>query len=221
LAVSGATPEWTEIVGVVGNVKTYSEGINDDPEVYEPFLQRPVPSFSLVVRASSDPNSLASALRKAVAQADAEVPLDRVMSMSAVIDRQKGGNPFFARVLGSFALLALLLAAIGIYGLVAYSVGQRTHEIGIRMALGARSPDVLRMVLWEGTKMTAIGGAVGFIMALPLPKIFDAMFYGLHLREPALYVIVPLAILAVAILATYIPARRATRVDPMVALRYD
>jgi len=221
LEVSGATPEWSEIVGVVGNVKTFSEGINDDPQVYESFLQRPVPSFSLVVRASSDPNGLASALRNAVAQADAELPLDRVMSMSAVIDRQKSGNPFFARLLGTFALLALLLAAIGIYGLVAYSVGQRTHEIGIRMALGARSPDVLRMVLWEGTKMTAIGGAVGFIMALPLPKIFDAMFYGLHLREPALYVIVPAAILAVAIVATYIPARRATRVDPMVALRYD
>ena len=221
LEVSGSTPEWSEIVGVVGNVKTYSEDTHDDPEVYEPFLQRPVPSFSLVVRASSDPNSLASALRKAVAQADAELPLNRVMSMSAVIDRQKGGNPFFVRVLGSFALMALILAAIGIYGLVAYSVGQRKHEIGIRMALGARSPDVLRMVLWEGTKMTAIGGAVGFIMALPLPKIFDAMFYGLHLREPALYLIVPMAILAVATLATYIPARRATRVDPMVALRYD
>src|SRR4029077_2054248 len=149
-----ATPQWSEIVGVVGNVKTYSEDTHDDPEVYEPFLQRPVPSFSLVVRASSDPNSLASALRKAVAQADAELPLNRLMSMSAVIDRQKGGNPFFVRVLGSFALMALILAAIGIYGLVAYSVGQRKHEIGIRMALGARSPDVLRMVLWEGTKMT-------------------------------------------------------------------
>ncbi len=221
LEVSGATPAWGEIVGVVGNVKTHSEGINDDAQVYEPFLQRPVPSFSLMVRASSDPNSLASALRKAVSQADAELPLNRVMSMSALIDRQKGGNPFFVRVLGSFALLALTLAAIGIYGLVAYSVGQRTHEIGIRMALGARSSEVLRMVLWEGMKMTAIGGAVGLVMALPLPKIFDAIFYGLRLREPRLYIFVPMAILAVAILATYIPARRATRVDPMVALRHD
>jgi len=221
LQVSGATPEWTEIVGVVSNVKSYSEDTRDDPEVYEPFLQRPVPSFSLVVRASSDPNSLVSALRNVVAQVDAELPLARVMSMPAVIDRQKGGNPFFVRVLSSFALLALILAAIGIYGLVAHSVGQRTHEIGIRMALGARSPDVLRMVLWEGMKMTAIGGAVGFMMALPLPKIFDAIFYGLHLREPRLYIIVPMAILAVAILATYIPARRATRVDPMVALRFE
>jgi predicted permease len=221
LDVSGATPEWSEIVGVVGNVKTYSEGTSDDPEAYEPFLQRPVPSFSLMVRASCDPNSLASALRNAVAQSDAELPLASVMNMSALIERQRGGDPFFVRVLGSFAILALILAAIGIYGLVAYSVGQRTHEIGIRIALGAKSPDVLRMILWEGMKMTAIGAAVGLVMALPLPKIFDAMFYGLHLREPRLYFIVPVAILVVAILATYLPARRATRVDPMVALRYE
>lgn len=221
LEVSGPLHEWSEIVGVVANVKTYSESTVDDPEVYEPFFQRPVPSFSLMVRSGSDPNGLAPALRNAVAQMDGELPVDRVMSMPAVLDLQKAGNPFFVRVLGCFALLALILAAIGIYGLVAYSVGQRTHEIGIRMALGARSPDVLRMVLWEGTKMTAIGGAIGLTMALPLPKIFDAIFYGLHLREPRLYIIVPMAILAVAILATYIPARRATRVDPMVALRYD
>ena len=221
LDVVGATPEWSEIVGVVNNVKTYSEGASDDPEVYEPFLQRPLPSFSLLVRSTSDPSTLAASLRSAVAQLDAELPLDRVMSMPALIERQKGGDPFFVRVLGSFALLALILAAVGIYGLIAYSVGQRTHEIGIRMALGARNPDVLRMVLREGMKMTAIGAAVGLALALPLPKLFDAMFYGLHLREPRLYFIVPMVLLAVAMLATYIPARRATQVDPMVALRYE
>jgi predicted permease len=214
-------PEWSEIVGVVGNVKTYSEGTTDDPAAYELFLQRPVPSFSLIVRTSSDPNSSASALRNAVAQQDAELPLNRVMSMPNVIERQRGGDPFFASVLGSFAFLALILAAIGIYGLIAYSVGQRTHEIGIRLALGAKSPQVVRMVLWEGMKMTAIGAAVGLALALPLPKVFDAMFFGLHVREPWLYFIVPVPILAVAMLATYIPARRATRVDPMVALRFE
>ncbi len=221
LEVSGATPEWSKIIGVVGNVKTHSEETSDDPQVYEPFLQRPVPSFSLMVRATSDPNSLASALRNAVAQVDAELPLSRVMSMPALIERQKGGDPFFVHVLGSFAILALILAAIGIYGLIAYSVGQRTHEIGIRMALGARSPDVLRMVLWEGMKMTATGAAIGLAMALPLSKIFDAIFYGLHLHEPRLYFIVPMAIFVVATLATYIPARRATRVDPMAALHQE
>jgi putative ABC transport system permease protein len=221
LDVAGATPEWSEIIGVVNNVKFYSEATRDDPQVYEPFLQRPVPSFSLMVRASSDPNTLTSDLRGAVAQVDAELPLSRVMSMPALIERQRAGDPFFVRMLGSFALLALILASIGIYGLVAFSVSQRTHEMGIRMALGARSPDVLRMVLWEGLKMTALGGAIGLVMALPLPKIFDAMFYGLHIREPWLYFFVPMALLVVAISATYIPARRATRVDPMSALRQE
>ncbi len=217
----GANPEWSEIVGVVNNVKFYSEAMNDDPEVYEPFLQRPGPSFALMVRASSDPGSLASALRDAVAQLDAELPVSRLMTMPAVIERQRAGDPFFARMLSSFAILALLLSAIGIYGLIAYSVGQRTHEIGIRMAMGAGSNDVLRMVLWEGLKMTAIGGAIGLVVSLPLPKLFDAMFFGLNVREPWLYVIVPMVLLAVAMLATYIPARRAIRVDPLSALRYE
>jgi predicted permease len=221
LNVSGATPVWSEIVGVVGNVKTYSEGTTDDPAAYEPFLQRPVQSFSLMVRTSSDPNSLASALRNAVAQADAELPLNQLMTMANVIDRQKGGNVLFERLLGGFAFLALILAAIGIYGLISYSVGHRTHEIGIRLALGANSPDVLRMVLWEGMRMTGIGAAIGFALAVPLPGIFDAMFGGQHFHGPWLYFIVPVAILMVAMLATYIPARRATRVDPMVALRYE
>jgi putative ABC transport system permease protein len=219
LDLSDATPEWSEVVGVVGNVKTYSEGTRDDPQVYEHFLQRPVTSISLVIRASSEPNSLASALRNTVAQVDAELPLAHVMNMPALIERQRGGDPFFVRVLGSFALLALILAAIGIYGLVAYSVGQRTHEIGIRMALGAKSSDVLRLILWEGMKMTSMGGAIGLALALPLPKLFEAMFYDLHLREPRLYFIVPVAIILVAMLATYIPARRASSIDPMIGLR--
>jgi putative ABC transport system permease protein len=141
--------------------------------------------------------------------------------MAAVIERQHGGDAVFEQLLGSFALLALILAAIGIYGLIAYSVSQRTHEIGIRMALGAESPQVIRMVLWEGLKMTVIGAAIGLLMALPLPKAFEAMFYDLHIHEPGLFFIVPMAMALVAMLATYIPARRAMRVDPMVALRYE
>jgi predicted permease len=221
LEVNGGAPGWSEIIGVVGNVKTYSETTNDDPEVYEPLLQRPLSSFSVMVRATSDPDGLVSAVRNTVAQLDVELPLARVMSMTAVIERQKAGNPFFVRVLAGFAFLALILAAIGIYGLIAYSVGQRTHEIGIRMALGARRQDVLRMIFREGMKMTAVGGAAGVAMSLPLPKIFGAIFYDLHVGEPRLYFIVPIAILMVAILATYVPARRAARVDPMSALRQE
>jgi len=221
LDVSGATHDWSEIVGVVGNTKSYSESPREEPQVFEAMLQRPVSSFSLMVRTSSDPNNLASSMRDAVAQVDAELPLTRVMSMPALLEVQRYGDPLFERLLATFALLALILSAIGIYGLVAYSVNQRTHEIGIRVALGAESSQVLRMVLWEGLKMTAIGAAVGLMMALPLPKMFEAMFYDLHIREPALYFLVPIAMAAVTMLATYIPARRAMRVDPIVALRYE
>jgi predicted permease len=219
LSVTGPTPKWREIVGVVANVKNYSEAPEEHPEVYEPFLQRPVPSFSIMIRTKADPNALASDLRSAIEQADADLPLLHVMSMPAVIDLQKGGDVLFSRMLAIFALLALIFAAIGIYGLIAYSVGQRTHEIGIRVALGAGSEQVLRMVLFEGLKMTAIGAAIGLAVALPLPKVFGAMFTDLGFSEPRVYFIVPIAIIAVSMLATYIPARRAASVDPTIALR--
>ena len=219
LSVSGPTAKWCEIAGVVANVKTHSEGPEEDPEVYEPFLQRPIPSLSIMVRTKMDPNSLASDLRTAIAEVDPELPLERVMSMPAVIDRQKMGDVLFTNMLGVFAILALIFAAIGIYGLIAYSVGQRTHEIGIRVALGAGSSQVVGMVLKEGLKMTGIGAAVGLVLALPLPKVFGAMFTGMIFAEPRVYFMVPLAIIAVSMLATYIPARRAASVDPTLALR--
>lgn len=143
------------------------------------------------------------------------------MSMPTVLDLQNGGDQLFLRATGAFALLALLLAAIGIYGLIAYSVRQRSHEIGIRIALGAKSRDVLRMVLGEGMKMAAVGGAFGVVMALPLPKLFGAILFDFHENDPRLYLIVPVVVLMVAILATYVPARRAARVDPMSALRQE
>jgi predicted permease len=221
LDVSGESPEWSEIVGVVGNVKSYSEDTRDEPQVYEPFLQRPISSFSIMIRTSVDPNALATAIRSDVSKIDPDLPLDRLMNMNRVIERQRQGNPLFVYILGVFAFLALILAAIGIYGLVAYSVGQRTHEIGIRMALGAKARDVLRMLLWGGLQTSIAGGMIGLALALPLPRIFEALFFDLRLREPQLYFIVPIVILGVAMLATYIPARRASRMDPAVALHQN
>jgi len=221
LEVNGAPAGWSQIVGVVSNVKTYSESTRDEPEIYEAYQQRPVASFSLMVRTSSEPNALIEGVRNTVAQLDGELPLARVMSMPAVIESQRQGNPFFVHILGTFAVMALLLAAIGIYGLIAYSVGQRAHEIGIRMALGARRQDVQRMVLGEGLKMAAVGGAVGLALALPLPKLFGAIFFDLHVSEPWVYAVVVVAILVVSMFAAYVPARRAARVEPMSALRQE
>ena len=210
-----------QVIGVVSNVKAYSESPRVEPQIYEAFLQHPAASLALMVRTTGDPNTSASAFRNAVAQVDADLPLDRVMSMDGVVEMQRAGNPLFEQILGTFAALALILASIGIYGLIAYSVGQRTHEIGIRMALGAKSPDVLGMVLWQGLKLTLIGMAVGIVLALPLPRVLGAMLYDMQIHEPALYFIVPAALAVVTTLATYVPARRATQVDPMRALHQE
>jgi putative ABC transport system permease protein len=156
-----------------------------------------------------------------VAQADAELPLIRVGSMASILEQQGSGDILFAQMLGAFAVLALVLAAIGVYGLIAYSVGQRTHEIAIRVALGARGVDVRRMVLRQGLKMASIGAAIGFIAAVPLPKIFASMFDGLNTSYPQTFVLVLVLIVLVAMLATYIPARKASSIDPMRALRSE
>lgn len=221
LDVPHTAPEWSEIVGVVGNVKTFSQATRDEPEVYEAFLQRPLSSFSFILRTTTDPSSSTTALRQAIAQVDAELPISALMTMPAVLDRQNGGNTLFSQILGLFALLALVLAAIGIYGLIAYSVGQRTHEIGIRMAMGAGRPQVLRLVVGGGMKISAIGAAIGTVFALPLPKLFESMFSDFPVREPGLYVLVPLVLLVIAVFATYLPARRATQIDPIQALRQE
>jgi predicted permease len=221
LKVSGFAPEWSEIVGVVANIKTFSEGTDEDPEVYESFLQRPIPSFFFMIRSPADPSSLAPVLRSTIAKLDPELPLARVMSMPAVIETQRGGNSLFLTILGTFGIFALLLAAVGIYGLIAFSVDQRSHEIGIRMALGAEHSDVLRMILWDGIKMAIWGAVIGFPLALALPRILDSLIYGFPFQEPRVYVVVPVTIFLVSLVATYIPARRAVAVNPLTSLRHS
>jgi putative ABC transport system permease protein len=221
LDAPGTAPAWNQIVGVVGDIKTYSELPAVDPQVYEAWPQRPVASLSLMLRSSVEPDSLAPALRNVLAQIDPELPLLRVMSMDQVLDHQRNGNPLFSKLLSAFAILALLLSAIGIYGLVAYSVGQRTQEIGIRIALGAQSADISRMVLREGLKVAAIGSCIGIVAALPLPRVFTSIFQGLIVSAPQVYPIGLVAMLLVAFGAILGPARRAARVDPTTALRNE
>jgi len=222
LDMTGVAPEWREIVGVVADVKSYSEDPHVDPEVYEAWAQRPVAGFSVMLRSSMEPDSLIPSLRHVVSGIDPELPLLHVMSMDKVIDGQKTGNPLFTKILAALAMLALILSTIGIYGLIAYSVGQRTQEIGIRMALGAKGADISRMILREGFKVAAIGSAIGLALALPLPKLFESMFPGdVHFGAPVVYPVLLVAMLAVALGASYVPARRAARVDPTSALRSE
>jgi predicted permease len=217
----GATPAWTEIVGVASDVKAFSEETRVDPQVYRPFLQQPIASFSLMLRTNVDANSLTPDLRHAIADLDPELPLLSIMNMDGVIESQRNGDPVFTKMLTIFASLALVLAAIGIYGLIAYSVSQRTQEVGIRLALGAKRSDISWMILREGLKVAGIGSAIGLVIALPLPRLFASMFVGIHFGVPALYPIVLAMVLIVAVFATLLPARRATRIDPLVALRSE
>ncbi len=219
--VNNSAAAWRRIVGVVVDVKTYSEMSRYDPNVYEPFLQRPLSAFSLMIRTNSDPDNLSSPLRKALAQIDAELPLARVMSMSSIIEQQKGGDVLFVQMLATFAVLALLLASIGIYGLISYSIGQRSHELAIRMALGASGREVQWMILRDGLKMAGLGSAIGIIAALPLPTAFRAILNDLQTGGPWIYATVFFVIVAVSVLATYIPARRASSIDPMRALHSE
>jgi putative ABC transport system permease protein len=212
---------WGEVVGVVNDVKAYSEETRVAPQAYEALPQRPVGWMSLMLRTSAEPNSLTPELRSAVAGVDPELPLLQVMSMEHVIEVQRSGNPLFTKLLSLFATLALLLAAIGIYGLIAYSVGQRTQEIGIRLALGARGSDISRMILRQGLKVAAIGSAIGLALAVPLPKMFDSIFLGISFGAVGVYPAVLGVMLTVVMLATWAPALRATRVDPTRALRAE
>jgi putative ABC transport system permease protein len=212
---------WEQIVGVTANVKSYSEEMRIDPLVYEAFGQRPGAEFSVMLRGQAAPDSMIPAFRQAVAAVDPELPLLDVKSMQGVIKTQRNGDPVFLEIMGSFAGLALALSAIGIYGLIAYSVRQRTQEIGIRLALGAEPRDISWMILREGLIIAGIGSVVGLLLALPLPRVFSAMFAGLPFSSPGVYPVVATAVALVTLAAIYGPARKAMRVEPMAALRVE
>jgi predicted permease len=213
--------QWRQIVGIVHDVKSWPLNYADDPEIYEPFSQHPAAEMSVVVRAVNDANSLAPSLREAVWSIDRDQPIGSVINMPDLLANETAPDLIFSELMTVFAALALVLAGIGIYGLVAFTVGQRSQEIGIRVALGAEKKNILRMVLLDGLRLAAIGAAIGMLGAFPLPRLFEAALYDFHVLGGWLFVIVPALIGAVALLACYIPARRASRVDPMVALRYE
>lgn len=215
-------PTWLQVVGVVGDVKDWIGQPANDPQIYRSFLQFPQAGMILVVRTRTRPTVAASAVQGAIWRIDKDQALADVMTMSKLIDeRGAGGDRVMGQLLGTFAVLALLLAAIGIYGIVAFMVTSRTHEIGIRLALGANRRDVLRLILGDGLKLALIGSAPGFAVALLLPRLFGSVFNGFHVNAAAILAGAPAVLLIVAIAATYVPAYRAAKLDPMVALRHE
>jgi putative ABC transport system permease protein len=225
-------PRPRQIVGVVGDVKHRSLGRETPPFVYASYLQQPAifPGGAtlahlhenLVLRTSLGRQAgLVASVKQAVANIDPDQPVSNVRSMEEILGASLGDWRFYMQLLEIFASVAILLAAVGIYGVMSYSVNERTHEIGIRIALGAQPADVLKLVTKMGLKLTCIGVLVGAALALGLARLISTFLYGVKPSDPITYVAVALALAAVAFLACYIPARRATRVDPMVALRYE
>ncbi|HET8677497.1 MAG TPA: FtsX-like permease family protein, partial [Blastocatellia bacterium] len=210
-----------EVIGVVGDVKHIALDTEAGAEMYTPFSQTPWDAVSLVLRTTSEPMSVVSAVRGQIQSLDNEMPISSVRTMESILSNSVASPRFNMMLLGIFAAVALLLAAVGIYGVISYSVTQRTHEIGIRMALGARQSDVLRMVVGQGMALAVIGVSAGMIGAFAVTRLMTDLIYDVSATDPATFALLPLLLIAVAILSSYIPARRATRVDPMIALRHE
>jgi putative ABC transport system permease protein len=213
------TRPWTTIVGVVKDIKSDGLDIDGVPHIYVSTYQDPSKQVSVVLRTSLPAAGLEPQIRHEIQSIDPGLPVFNVSSMNDVLDRSLASRRLSAGLVGGFAGLALLLASIGIYGLLAYMVGQRSREIGIRMALGARRDDILGMFLRKGVALAAVGMVAGVVVSALTASMMASLLYGVRPHDPAVFLMVPLLLLAVAALASYLPARRATKVDPMIALR--
>ena len=217
-------PKPAQIVGIVGNASVYPGQKTPDAQIYECDLQFPFTAFagtSLMVRSQMAPSALAPILRRAVWSVDKDQPMGSIQTMEDLFAGDLGGDKLIMALLCIFAGLGLLLASIGLYGVVAYSVSQRTREIGVRVALGAERKDVFRLVLRRGGLLAGIGCAIGVLLAVPMPRVFSSMIGNATEQGPFVTIAVTFIVAIVSLAACYIPARRATRVDPIVALRYE
>jgi putative ABC transport system permease protein len=195
---------------------------NSKPEVFLPHLQAPSPrGLTLVVRTTSDPLAVAGSLQNAVWSIDKNLPVSEIRTMEDVVSEAVGPQRFNTVLLGVFSAVALVLAMVGIYGVLSDSVSARTHEIGVRMALGAQASSVLGMILRQGMALVGIGIAVGLAGAYLLTQLMTSLLYEVSTTDGFTFVAIPLALAAVALGACLVPARRATKVDPLVALRYE
>ena len=213
------TKPWTTVVGIIKDIKSDGLDIDGVPHIYVSTYQDPSKQVSVVLRTSLPATLLEPQIRHEIQSIDPGLPVFNVSSMNDILDRSLASRRFSADLVGGFAGLAVLLASIGIYGLLAYMVGQRSREIGIRMALGARRDDILRMFLRKGVALAGVGIVAGLVFSASTASMMASLLYGVRPHDPAVFLIVPLLLLAVAALASYLPARRATKVNPIVALR--
>jgi predicted permease len=218
---NGEPLPWLEIVGVVGNIKHSSLQAPPGAEVYVPYLQNPSRDLSVVLRSATDPQGLVMAVSQQISGIDKDQSLNNVLTMDELMSRSLALNRFSTYLLGVFSVIALVLAAIGIYSVISYSVTQRTHEIGIRMALGARAKHINKMIVRQGMRLALIGIGIGIAAALGLMTLLTGLLYGVGSADPITFGGTILVLGLVAFAASYFPARRATQVDPLTALKYE
>jgi putative ABC transport system permease protein len=219
----GAAPDapLREVVAIVKDAKWRNIGEPPKAVVYRPISQSWSPVSSFVVRTAGPPNAMLADVRREVQSLDPNLPVQALRTLPEHISEALWPARLGAGLLAVFGLLALMLAAVGLSGVIAYLVSQRTHEFGIRLALGAQSGDVLRLVIWQGLKLTLSGVVIGLLAAFALTRLMGNLLYGLSPTDPLTFLAITSLLVAVALFASYIPARRATKVDPLVALRYE
>jgi predicted permease len=225
LQVAQEKTRWREVVGVVGNAKLSGLEAPVDPAIYVPIAQNTWPhalrTSALVVRTQADPQSLTAALRQELRAIDPALPITQVRTMAEIVNESLAPRRFNMALLLIFATVAALLAVVGIYGVMSYSVAARTNEIGVRLALGAQPLDILRLVIGEGAKLTVGGVLLGLLGAFGLTRLMAGLLFGVSAVDPVVFTMIGLLLAATALLATYLPARRAARVNPVTALKYD
>jgi putative ABC transport system permease protein len=214
-------PTWFEIIGVTANVRSTELREEAPPEFYFTTEQSPLDQMTLVIRSTQEPGSLAPSLRQAVAEINKSVPLSDIQTMDHIVSESVTQPRFNVFLLGLFSGIALLLSAAGIYGVTAYTVTQRTQELGIRLALGAQVRDILKMILGQGMIVIGIGLVIGLAAAVALTRLMRSLLFGIGETDPVTFGAITLVLLLVALAACYLPARRAAKVDPLIALRYE
>ncbi len=221
IALSGEKDNWIEIVGVTADVKQFALEQENKPSFYQPYGQKEVGFMTLAVRSTVDPATMTAALRSRILEVDKFTAITRVRTLEELVSATVAQPRFYLFLLALFAVIALVLAALGTYGLMAYTVSQRAHEIGIRLALGAQAKRILGLVVGQGMRLIFVGVVIGLASAFALTRLMADLLFGVSATDPWVFVVIALTLTGVALLAILVPARKATRIDPMIALRHE
>jgi predicted permease len=213
--------DWLSVIGVVGSVHYEGLNLRPDSQMYLAYTQAPWKDLALLVRTAADPVKLVASVRDKVREVDDEQPVYNVRTMNEVVADSVAQPRFNTQLISILTAVALTLTVIGVYGVISYSVSQRTHEIGIRMALGAQTPHILGMIIAQGLKLALLGIAIGLLAALLVTQLMASLLYGVSAKDPMVFLVVPALLAGVVLVACCVPAWRATKVDPMIALRYE